>query len=213
MICVALHLYFSLPRAPEATHGYLHGGVLIDFIGQSAPTWKLHLVLLDAILLLLQLVMLSALVKRQKLKRAVAVAAGAPARARARSLPTSSTGTPLLETENDARADASDAGQDLDAEERGIRRRGSLSSEEAGDRSELLESALERDAAAARHAQRLDAFGSGDATVANLLVVDTVVEQYVASRNRPPDPGGGLRAQFSGGQFRLRLRINGRTIG
>lgn len=28
------HLLFSLPSAGEPTHGYLHGGLVIDFIGQ-----------------------------------------------------------------------------------------------------------------------------------------------------------------------------------
>jgi hypothetical protein len=31
------HLLFSVPTAGEPTQGYLHGGLLIDFIGQRTP--------------------------------------------------------------------------------------------------------------------------------------------------------------------------------
>jgi len=34
------HLLFSVPSAGEPTQGYLHGGLLIDFIGQRNPPKK-----------------------------------------------------------------------------------------------------------------------------------------------------------------------------
>ena len=34
------HLLFSVPSAGEPTQGYLHGGILIDFIGQRTPNPK-----------------------------------------------------------------------------------------------------------------------------------------------------------------------------
>ena len=34
------HLLFSVPSAGEPTQGYLHGGLVIDFIGQRTPTLK-----------------------------------------------------------------------------------------------------------------------------------------------------------------------------
>ena len=34
------HLLFSVPSAGEPTQGYLHGGLLIDFIGQRNPPSK-----------------------------------------------------------------------------------------------------------------------------------------------------------------------------
>ena len=47
--------------------GYLHGGVIIDLIGQKGPTSKFHLVLLDLLVLGLQCFMLAVHVERERL--------------------------------------------------------------------------------------------------------------------------------------------------
>jgi len=53
------HLLFSVPSAGEPTQGYLHGGLLIDFIGQRGPTSRLRLLFVDVVILILQLTMLA----------------------------------------------------------------------------------------------------------------------------------------------------------
>jgi hypothetical protein len=64
------HLFFSVPSAGEPTQRYLHGGLLIDFIGQrlsfegflvmvGGPISRLRLLSVDVIILCLQLVMLA----------------------------------------------------------------------------------------------------------------------------------------------------------
>lgn len=52
-------MYFDRPSAGEGARGYLHGGLLIDFIGQKGPISKFSLVLLDLLIVGLQVVMLS----------------------------------------------------------------------------------------------------------------------------------------------------------
>lgn len=59
LLCLVFHLFNSPPEAGEATRGYLHGSLLIDFIGQQGPTSKLRLVLLDIVILLLQFLTLA----------------------------------------------------------------------------------------------------------------------------------------------------------
>ncbi|KAL1890413.1 hypothetical protein Sste5346_008240 [Sporothrix stenoceras] len=70
-LCLLAHSLGALPRASEANRGYLHGGVMIDFVGQKAPTSSLGLVLLDLIVLILQCLMLAIHTEREKLRRLV----------------------------------------------------------------------------------------------------------------------------------------------
>ncbi|KAA8905502.1 hypothetical protein FN846DRAFT_748309 [Sphaerosporella brunnea] len=62
-----MHLWEPNPTAGETTHGYIHGGVIIDFIGQKGPISKYRLLYVDAVIVLLQLAMLSLVVARQEL--------------------------------------------------------------------------------------------------------------------------------------------------
>ncbi|KAM0712442.1 hypothetical protein Q7P37_011538 [Cladosporium fusiforme] len=104
-ICIALHLWLSPATGTEATRGYLHGGMAMDFIGQKGPTSRVVLVLLDMLVLALQLVHLTAHISRKRLKD------GASATAT-----TTTTSTQAQQT-----APTPSRGQDLDSEERGIR--------------------------------------------------------------------------------------------
>ena len=101
LICFVLHFLFAAPAAGEATRGYLHGGLAMDFIGQKGPTSKLHLLLLDLLLVSIQLVHMTVHITRQRLKETSA-------------LTTTSAGR--------AAAPAEAVAQDLDHEERGVRR-------------------------------------------------------------------------------------------
>ncbi|KAK3996819.1 hypothetical protein QBC44DRAFT_316625 [Cladorrhinum sp. PSN332] len=71
IICILCHIFFALPEASEATRGYLHGGVLMDFIGQEPPRSRLTLLLNDIIILVLQCLMLAVHQDRERLKQAV----------------------------------------------------------------------------------------------------------------------------------------------
>ena len=129
IICMLFHLIFALPEATETTRGYLHGGVIIDFIGQKAPTSKLSLLLLDALVLLLQCVMCAVWLEKDRLKklditlRSIA-AGGFPKR-----------GVPVPGTAATTEATVADItpGQDIDAEERGVLRDDPLGADESND--------------------------------------------------------------------------------
>ncbi|KAH8676301.1 hypothetical protein BX600DRAFT_198830 [Xylariales sp. PMI_506] len=106
LFCIFLHIVTSLPTASEASRGYLHGGVLIDFVGQKAPTSKLSLLLMDLVVLGLQCFMLSVTLEKDRVKKIIN-----PPRQ-----PSSGEGAAeqaAISTRN---------GQDHDAEERGVLR-------------------------------------------------------------------------------------------
>lgn len=109
ILCVLFHLVLSLPRAGEETRGYLHGGVIIDFVGQKAPTSRLGLLFLDVVVLAVQCLMLAVHQEREGLRKLVmpgrqtALTAALPA-----TTATTTTGAA--------------ARQDHDAEERGVLR-------------------------------------------------------------------------------------------
>lgn len=113
VLCVLAHVFFALPEAGEATRGYLHGGVIIDFVGQKPPASKLAFLFFDLVTLFLQCLMLSVHQERERLKKTLFP-----------SLPTFSptdgqvTGT----SPNAAETTTGETTQDHDAEERGVRR-------------------------------------------------------------------------------------------
>ncbi|KAK4158125.1 DSC E3 ubiquitin ligase complex subunit 4 [Chaetomidium leptoderma] len=105
VLCILAHIFFNVPEAGEATRGYLHGGVIIDFIGQKPPTTKLAYLSFDLVILAAQCLMLAVHQEREKLKKAVRP-----------SLPT------IIPTgdETEPAAAAETTTQDHDAEERGV---------------------------------------------------------------------------------------------
>jgi hypothetical protein len=105
VLCILAHLFFSLPEAGEATRGYLHGGVIIDFIGQQPPTSRLAFLCYDLVILGAQCLMLAVHQERENLKKAVSPAL------RTISLNEGQSGQ--------AEQPAAQTTQDLDAEERG----------------------------------------------------------------------------------------------
>ncbi|KUJ24038.1 DUF1746-domain-containing protein [Mollisia scopiformis] len=107
IICILLHIFTARSEAGEAMRGYLHGGVIIDLIGQKGPTSKIHLVLLDLLILGLQCFMLAVHVERERLTKYVAALSSGSA----------------LPPSDQPRAEVATA-QDHDAEEQGIMRDG-----------------------------------------------------------------------------------------
>lgn len=59
LLCIILHLFTARPEVGEVMRGYLHGGVIMDFIGQKGPTSKPHLILIDILIIALQCLMVA----------------------------------------------------------------------------------------------------------------------------------------------------------
>ncbi|KAK1829857.1 DSC E3 ubiquitin ligase complex subunit 4 [Podospora conica] len=165
LLCTLFHCVFALPQAGEATRGYLHGGVLIDFVGQRPPTWTSVLLLFDLIIWAVQCLMLAVHEKREVLRKQVNPALGQAAGA-----------------QPDAAA-AETTTQDLDAEERGVLREDDddglvetdggiemqpLSGAAAGSSSRMDE------AYSRTTADLVDVMWSGNAVLANFHVVNAV---------------------------------------
>ncbi|KAI8632406.1 DUF1746-domain-containing protein [Xylariaceae sp. FL1651] len=71
LMCMFLHLISPLPEAGEASRGYLHGGILVDFIGQKAPSSRFTLLLLDAVVLALQCFMITVNMEKERIRNVV----------------------------------------------------------------------------------------------------------------------------------------------
>jgi hypothetical protein len=168
-----LHQLYPAPTAGEDTRGYLHGGLMIDFIGQQGPTSKWKLGALDLCVLCLQLVMVSVLVKRRELKKKLAkLSAGATAT-------TTTTNTAAAATTDDAaEALANETAareQDADDEERGVLRRSDTLSDigvDADDDEALLSSSGD-----AGHPDALDILTSGQCVIGDFSLIDTLLQE------------------------------------
>lgn len=66
--CILSHLLFALPQGRDYHRGYLHGSIIIDFIGQKPPTHRVFYILADIFLLFLQCLMLAIHTEREKLR-------------------------------------------------------------------------------------------------------------------------------------------------
>ena len=102
-ICMLLHLFASMPTGPDYHRGYLHGGLVIDFVGQKPPSSRLYFLLADLAILAIQSLMLTVHNEREKLRV------------------TLKTFRPLI-PEIAQEVLAAPTIEDLDAEERGISR-------------------------------------------------------------------------------------------
>ena len=154
-----LHLVCHAPAAGEDTRGYLHGGLMIDFIGQKGPTNKWRLATLDLSILLLQLVMLSVQANRRALKKTLALPA------------------PQSPVQSAAPQ------QDADDEERGVLHRTDTLSDVGldvnddddgghGDSDALLPSTPE-----AAQFSALNTLASGQAVIGHLTLLDTLLTE------------------------------------
>lgn len=174
-----LHLIYAAPSAGEDTRGYLHGGLMIDFIGQKGPTSKWKLAGLDICLLILQLTMVSAQVKKRDLKRKLAKISGGSTASR----PTEGDPPERSTDENAARE------QDADAEERGVLRRTDTLSDIGADVDE--EDAL-LSSSEAGHIDALDVLHSGQCVIGDFTLIDTLLrehEEYQTYRQTRADTG------------------------
>jgi hypothetical protein len=209
----ALHLLSAAPRAAEATRDYLHGGLLIDFIGQQGPSPKWKLAGLDVCILALQLLMVAIHVKRRELKKALAAAS-----ASTDVVPTSDTAPPPPQSASAPR------GQDADDEERGQLHRSDTLSDFAaddgddddgghghghddGDQGALLP------ASDSGYTDALDLLTSGHCVVANVSLVDGLWAEhanYTAFRQSDGAMSGDMPATLRRlNTLRTRLGVGG----
>jgi hypothetical protein len=168
-----LHITYPAPSAGEDTRGYLHGGLMIDFIGQQGPTSKWKLAALDICILFLQLVMVSVHAKRRELKKKLATlsAGGGASTATERA-----TSDPAAEETAQATNDNAAREQDADDEERGVLHRTDTLSDIGAD-PDNEEDALLPSLSGSGHADALDVLTSGQCTIGEFTLIDTFVQE------------------------------------
>ncbi|KAF2704973.1 DUF1746-domain-containing protein [Pleomassaria siparia CBS 279.74] len=182
-ITFLLHVFYPAPSAGEDTRGYLHGGLMIDFIGQEGPTGKWKLVGLDICLIVLQLVMVAVHVKRRVLKRNLAkLAGGTPA------TPATEGETAQREADNTAVETATatvtaaavstnaEREQDADSEERGVLRRTDTLSDMGVDHDE--EDALLASSSESNNADAFETLSSGQCVIGDFTLIDTLIQEH-----------------------------------
>ncbi|PYH90875.1 DUF1746-domain-containing protein [Aspergillus ellipticus CBS 707.79] len=210
LFCMIFHKFFTRPEASEATRGYLHGGLLIDFIGQKAPVSLARLLLLDLLILLLDLVMLGLVVERVKTVEPASPGAVSE----------------VIETPS-----SEDEEQDHDYEERGVHRGQSSSSARTAtedgielgeldsqgmemERTQLLADPTEGGRGQARDAHPMDSFISGQAVIMDMGLLDVIRDQWrysptVVRRSSPYVPSD-QTAAFLRERFGIRVGAGGR---
>lgn len=161
IFCILLHLVFNPPAAGEAMRGYLHGGLMIDFVGQSSPVSRWHLLGLDLMCLALQVLIMCVILEKQKVLGRL-----------------------------DATTNAPEQRQDHDAEEAGVIRSESLRPEAIelqsfGPQGEHIvqdhvtsTQTLGLDVGGIENRHVLDHFGTGEYVVAQFCVPDIMRTQW-----------------------------------
>jgi hypothetical protein len=165
IICMIFHILNSPPEAGEATRGYLHGSLILDFIGQQGPSSKLRLLLLDLLILILQFVALATMHERNEVD--------------AKKSSEQTTVSTVSDTNN----------QDHDAEERG-EIRGTSMGPDAIELQDLGENRLgtamqEPEETVQNHTFSIsDNIASGQAIIGDFFVVDSARRMYRAYEDR-----------------------------
>lgn len=119
IVCMFMHLLFAPPEGSETDRGYLHGGVIINLIGQRAPSSRFSLLLLDCVILALQCVHCAVWLEIQRVKQMEATLKSVSAGGVPKGTPATTPAEPGAAAV-DALARAISSAQDLDAEERGV---------------------------------------------------------------------------------------------
>lgn len=178
LLCMLLHCILATPSAGEATRSYMHGGLIMDFIGQKGPSSKLHLLMLDFVLLGLQIVHLSASTLRRRLRSAIdtgsAVVAADPVMATVQTVEDEERGV-RRSAEEERRADIEM--QNLTAA--GTSTESAVPTAADEERERLLASFTP---ARRTEAHIFDAFNSGQMVIADLDLGKTIKEQMVLMR-------------------------------
>ncbi|OAX79306.1 hypothetical protein ACJ72_06376 [Emergomyces africanus] len=172
IFCIFLHYMSASPMAGEATRGYLHGGLFIDFIGQKGPISKFHLFLLDLLILAMQVIMLCVILEKDRTKLL-----GRPA--------DSTNRVPNLEDHDSEERGVPPGDENLpgmrDETTAGNIEMQGLAAERSSDESSarLLEFEAERGAPApARDRHPRDPFVSAQATIADINIFQNLRDQW-----------------------------------
>lgn len=198
VVSVFVHYINLPPTAGEATRGYLHGGLLIDFVGQQSPVSRFRLIAYDALILGLQLVMLAVTDEKRRLLQ-----------------PSS----PL----SDGATNGEDAAQDHDSEERGIRR-SEVGTEAVEMRSlppvsegqAVQEEGPEGEESSGNHHRTTrehpgDAFYSGQYVIADVRILSTIQHHWTKVYTGPNGTSShnsmGAAAELARRRLGLRARI------
>ncbi len=211
--CILLHFILKPASAGEATRGHLHGGLVMDFIGQAGPSSKIHLLLLDLMVLGLQLTQMAACMLKGRLKEATTIITASTEVVR----PTQPSTT---------------IGQDLDAEERGVNRAdeqqdiemqtltaagaATADSNDPSNAPQAEDESSERDTLlnpVAPHDDThiLEAFYSGQIVIADLDLRRRIVDQVQLIKNYRADPEAAsssvqmLRSELANRILRMRM--------
>ncbi|KAF2482363.1 hypothetical protein BDY17DRAFT_324650 [Neohortaea acidophila] len=219
-ICLFCHIYFAAPSAGEATRGFLHGGLAMDFIGQQGPSSKIHLVLLDILVVVLQLVLLAAGTLRKRLKDKASSATPAST---STTPSTNTAAAPTTTTTAPAAPATQPSTQDLDSEERGVRRSmeqhdiemqtlnpsGTATSPAASIAEPSAHDALLANTSAPATDEHIfDAFHSGQIVLADLDIWKTIKEQASMmkdSRNASTPTVDSIRSELAARMLRMRM--------
>lgn len=216
LFCMIFHAFVLHPEAGESSRGYLHGGIFIDFIGQTpAPIFRL--LSFDLFIFLVDFIMLALIVERVKMTSST-------------SSTTSSNTAANTGTSTDGNTPQPNDQQDHDAEERGVIRATDDAGNASGqspvpvpgvdidedvhdERTNLL--ADPGDDIASRSEHPLDTFASGQAIIVDIRLLHTIRDQwqYSTVQRRPagfvPSPE---TATFLRQRFGLQVGTDGRVV-
>jgi len=205
ILCILLHLFTARSEGSEAMRGYLHGGIIIDLIGQKGPTSKIHLLLLDIVVVILQSVMVAVTLEWERL------------------------GDVLKESLNPTTGDRPRVevavSQDHDAEERGIMRDSATATGDiemqtlnpGPSQNQDAEANEERERLLAEPPSRensedenpLDIFWAGTANLADFYVLDALRSQVGAEATASGSP---FSAEFAAVRRSQRLNAVSRRL-
>lgn len=222
LICILFHAFLIRPEAGEETRGYLHGGLFIDFIGQT-PVSVYRLLSFDLLIFLIDFIMLALIIERVKTN-------GTPAPA-----PTPPNPDTATDTTTDTRPDADESQpQDHDAEERGVLRQenddetmsrahhssdshhsNGIDEEVEEERTTLLADPADAGSdSGARGEHPMDTFAAGEAVILNMSFLGTIRDQWRHSNAAAPSTSGFVpspeTATFLRQRFGLQVGTNGR---
>ncbi|KAJ5884895.1 hypothetical protein N7495_009405 [Penicillium taxi] len=186
LFCMIFHIFLIRPEAGEATRGYLHGGLFIDFIGQK-PAPIARLLCFDTLILLIDFLMLALIVER--------VNTVGP---RSLTSPNINTSSSNIQTDSDPNSAQSNP-QDHDAEERGVIRGHEDADANTPNDSTPLISAIDYDVNeerttlladpgednSGRDGHPLDSFISGQAVLVDAGLFTIIRSQWLYSMQRP----------------------------
>ena len=199
-----MDLMFEPAAAGQATRGYLHGGVIVDFVGQLSPVSRVRLVATQLLVWALQVIMLGISLERRKLAgRSDETAAAGASRG------ITDEGTASLEDYDAAERGERGAGDTSDGEDIELQpldrgSDGSVGSENYFPFSDTGSACIER--------HPLDSFNSGQHVIAHIGLVNMVRMQW-SQRNTFSSASSQANPARSGSAAAVAAIAAGRNLG